>query len=294
MAAYNGEKYIAEQIESILSQTVKDWRLIICDDCSQDATAEIIKKYRYKNKDRILLYENEKNSGSSKTNFFSLIKKSDADYIFTCDQDDIWKPDKLEKTLRAFEDKSIPTLVHTDLTVVDENGKRLSDSMIRSQHIDVRRDKLNQLIVQNIVTGCTMAINRSLADILREPDVIPVHDWWIAATASIYGQIKFIDEPTMLYRQHDSNQCGAQNMESGKYIAGRLKDKNRSKHMLELGYIMAEELLDKYSIPSGYIPMLRAYSSMLDKSKADKIRTVFKYKIWKNGPIRKLGQLYFL
>ena len=65
MATYNGEKYIAEQIESILGQTAGDWRLLICDDCSRDSTAEIIKKYRYHNKGRIFLYENEKNSGSA-------------------------------------------------------------------------------------------------------------------------------------------------------------------------------------------------------------------------------------
>ncbi len=294
MAAYNGEKYIAEQIESILGQTVRDWRLIICDDCSEDNTVEIIKKYRFKNKDRIFLYENEKNSGSPKTNFFRLIKMSDADFIFTCDQDDIWKSDKIEKTLKGFDDNDIPTLVHTDLTVVNEDKKVVFPSMIRSQHIDVKRDKLNELIVQNVVTGCTMAFNRRLGDILKEPDVIPVHDWWIAATASIYGQIRFINESTIYYRQHGDNQCGAQNMDSGKYIAGRIKNSKRSAYMLELGYIMAEELMDKYRLPSKYIPMLKAYASMKNKNKAEKIGIVFKYNIWKSGIIRKLGQLYFL
>lgn len=294
MAVYNGEKYIGEQIESILAQTVGGWRLLICDDCSQDSTVEIIKKYRFKNKDRIFLYENEKNSGSPKSNFFKLLKMSEADYVFTCDQDDIWKSDKIEKTLKAFDDDSIPTLVHTDLTVVDKNKKIIHSSMIRSQHINVKRDRLNELIVQNIVTGCTMAINKSLADILKEPDVIPVHDWWIAATAAIYGQIKYINEATVYYRQHGDNQCGAQDMYSAEYLAGRLKDKNRSKHMLELSYIMAEELMDKYRIPTEYMPMLREYSAMLNKGKLKKVKTLFKYSIWKSGIIRKLGQLYFL
>ena len=294
MAAYNGEKYIGEQIESILCQTVSDWRLLICDDCSQDSTAEIIKEYCSKYKDSIFLYENEKNSGSPCSNFFRLIRMSDADYIFTCDQDDIWKADKIEKTLKAFDNDSIPTLVHTDLTVVDESKKTIRSSMIRSQHINVKRNRLNELIVQNIVTGCTMAINKSLADILKAPDNIPVHDWWIAVSAAIYGQIKFIDEQTVYYRQHGDNQCGAQDMDSTEYLAGRFKDKSRSRHMLELGYIMAEELMDKYDIPAEYIPMLREYSSMPDKSKLKKINTLFRYNIWKGGLIRKLGQLYFL
>ena len=294
MAVYNGEKYIGEQIESILAQTRKDWRLMICDDCSQDGTAKIIKKYSSAHRDKIFLYENEKNSGSSKANFFKLLKMSHADHIFTCDQDDIWKSDKIEKTLEAFGDEDIPTLVHTDLTVVDANKKVISGSMIRSQHIDIKRDKLNELIVQNIVTGCTMAVNKKLASILKEPDVIPVHDWWIAATASIYGQIKYIDEPTVYYRQHGDNQCGAQDMYSTEYLAGRFRDKNRSKYMLELGYIMAEELLDKYDIPSEYVPMLKEYSAMPGKGKAEKIKTLLRYDIWKSGITRKLGQLYFL
>lgn len=291
MASYNGEKYIAEQIESILSQSYKNWKLIITDDCSNDNTFKIAKEYAEKYPDKIKVFQNAENSGNAGNNFFNMIKKSNADVIMTCDQDDIWLDDKIEITVRAFENVSEPMLVHTDLKIVDENGNVLKESMINAQHIQPLRNKPNQLIVQNTVTGCVMALNKELADIIKVPQGQPVHDWYIAVIASLFGKIKYINKATILYRQHSDNYCGSVDMESMEYLTDRFKDSKKGKYMLRLGYNMAGEILRLYNIDN---KMLKAYSEMDSYSKLKRLYIVSKYKIWKSGIIRKLGQIYFM
>lgn len=294
MAVYNGEKYLAQQLESIARQSCTDWKLTICDDASTDGTMITVRQFARRFPDKVRFFVNPKNSGSPKANFFSLIRNSDADVIFTCDQDDVWEEDKLELTLKAFEGVDKPLLVHTDMSVTDENGGRLFPSMIKKQHIDVSRTAINQLIVQNVVTGCTMAFNKELKALLAEPELVPVHDWWIAAVAALYGEIVFIDKCTVRYRKHNNNVCGPQDMSSPAYLRGRALDKKRAVKMLELGYIMALELLEKYELPPDTERMLKAYSAMPQKSKLGKLAVVSKYGIWKSGVTRKLGQLLYM
>lgn len=294
MATYNGEKYIARQIESIIEQSYENWTLHIRDDASTDNTMVIVRQYARRYPEKIKFFVNRENSGSPKANFFALIKRSDADVIFTCDQDDIWEKDKIETILREFENNDKPLLVHSDLKVIDENDNIIFNSMIKSQHIDTTRTSLNQLLVQNIVTGCTMAFNKALADILIEPELLPVHDWWIAAVASVFGSIKYVDKCTIRYRKHKNNACGAQNMDSPAYIVSRAGDKVKAKKMLELGYVMAVELMEKYKMPYKYKAMLKEYSTMANKNKFQRLFTVIKYGIWKSGLIRKVGQIWFM
>lgn len=291
MATYNGEKYISEQIESILNQSYTEWKLYINDDCSIDKTAEIAKRYSEEYPDKIFFTQNSKNSGSAGINFFNMISKSSADIIMTCDQDDVWLKYKVQITVEALENETGPALVHTDLTVVDENCNISEPSMIKVQHIDPCRNNTNQLIVQNIVTGCTMAFNRQLADLIKVPEGQPVHDWYIAVIASLFGKIVFLDMSTVLYRQHGNNACGAVDMQNSRYIAERFKDKKKGRYMLKLGYNMAGEILRLYCIDN---KMLEQYSNMNKYSKLKKLVTVFKYGIWKNGLVRKIGQIYFM
>ncbi|MDD4782006.1 MAG: glycosyltransferase, partial [Tissierellia bacterium] len=124
LASYNGEKYIGEQIESILNQTYQDWFLYIKDDCSIDNTLDIALEYERKYIDKIKVIKSDIPSGSAKNNFFSMLPYSQNDYIMTCDQDDIWLPNKIELTFNKMKDvekenSNIPILIHTDLKVVD-------------------------------------------------------------------------------------------------------------------------------------------------------------------------------
>lgn len=297
LAAYNGEKYIEKQIDSVLNQTFEDWRLIICDDCSQDGTAAIIKEYCARFPEKISSVYNERNLGAKET-FFKLLEMSRGEYIMFCDQDDVWDGDKISRTLDCMKknENGAPLLVHTDLFVIDENGSKTAESMFGLQAIDSGRTALNQLLVQNTVTGCTSMINRALADIIKKPSCATLHDWWIALTACLFGSIVFLPETTMGYRRHGENIRGAKNMSSLKYILSRAGDAADAKAMLRLGYEQSAELAGLYggALDAESLEMLRAYGSCLTLGKLERLGVIKKYGIWKQGCVRILGQLIYL
>jgi len=222
LATYNGEKYLAEQLDSILSQTHTQWRLLIRDDDSSDSTLDIIQEYigRYPSQ-IILIQDNEKNLGAYQ-NFARLLQEASSDYVMFCDQDDVWLETKIEETLKVMIDNErtdTPLLVHTDLVVVDEKLQTLHPSFVKKMRINVKRDRFNQLLMRNIATGCTMMINRPLLDlILPLPEKGVIHDWWIVLVASIYGHIIYLDRATILYRQHGNNTIGASQESGWEYI----------------------------------------------------------------------------
>lgn len=214
LASYNGEKYIEEQIKSILNnfETVPNYncRLIISDDASRDRTVEIIESI---SDDRISIVDKER-KGGVRLNFNFLINYTNADYVFFSDQDDIWLPNKMNIFMRRFEenDKNEPLLLHSDLQVVDDKLNVMSVSMFASQNI-YKEPSLGQLLVSNSVTGCVMAINRSLLYKVKRSK-LPysiMHDWYIALIAMCFGRIEFINQSTILYRQHGGNQVGSVN-----------------------------------------------------------------------------------
>ena len=168
MATYNGSKYISEQFDSLLKQTYSNWKIIVHDDNSQDNTVEIIKIYEKKHPNKIKLIDDNINPGGAKENFSYLLGKIDENYhyLMFCDQDDVWLEDKIELTLgemKAVEKnkKDIPILVHTDLKVVDYKLNTIYESMFKSQKLDYRiGDNLQHIAIENVVTGCTIMINK--------------------------------------------------------------------------------------------------------------------------------------
>ncbi len=301
LASYNGEKYIAEQIESILNQTYKDWFLYIKDDCSTDNTINIINAYEKRYKDKIRVILSDKPSGSAKDNFFSMLQYSKSDYIMTCDQDDVWIPEKIEITYNKMKEaenayKDIPILVHTDLKVADENLNVISDSLLKMQNLDSSRDKLNNLLVQNIVSGCTVMVNRELLDYIKIiPKYAIMHDWWMALIASSLGKIEFIEKPTVLYRQHKYNDVGAKNVNSTNYILERLNNINDIKKSIRDTYLQSEEILNSLGnlIDKNNYLIVNQYSLMTKFNKLKKILILLKYKFWKNSLVKALGQIIF-
>ncbi|WP_018305588.1 glycosyltransferase family 2 protein [Desulfitobacterium hafniense] len=303
MGTYNGAKFIAEQIESILSQTEKDWKLIISDDCSTDATASIVSKYAEAYQDKMTFIVRDKPSGSAKNNFIHMLSLYESEYIMTCDQDDVWLPTKIEltmKKMREMEDKfgkEKPLLVHTDLKIVDANLKVMADSMFEYQNLDSGCSALNNLIVQNIVTGCTMMINRCLLDWIRDvPEESIMHDWWLAITASAFGHIGFVKEPTVLYRQHSNNEVGAKSAKSLSYNLQRLMELRKSELTLRKTYEQAKAFLDIYeqNLSVEQSVMIKAYTSLTTYGKLKRIYLINKYDFWKIGFARRCGQIFFI
>lgn len=217
LATYNGEKYLSQQLDSLLInfKLIPDHvcQIIISDDASQDSTLMIINDYIAKN-DCITLI-NKARKGGVKQNFEYLIKQvsPDVDYLFFCDQDDFWLPSKIKTFINAFlsiEEGNHPVLIHSDLVVTNEELLPQSASLFAMQKLK-KRPGLHNLLVQNSVTGCASAINRPLLQLLKTCNYTHsiMHDWYIALLASIMGKVVYVPFPTMLYRQHGGNVIGA-------------------------------------------------------------------------------------
>ena len=301
MATYNGEKYIQEQIESIISQTYTKWRLYIRDDGSVDGTVQIVDKYVHQYPEKIIRVEHKDYKKSAKLNFAELIYNSDGDYIMCCDQDDIWVSTKIELTLNKMKilekqyGKKTVLLVHTDLKVVNENLHEISNSMFKMQKLDKKATTLNKLVVQNSITGCTMMFNKELKKrITRMPNEMIMHDWWIGLIASSFGHIGFVDMPTILYRQHNSNAVGVKNVTTLKYMFKKYKEIESMKKSLDITYDQAVAFLDMYKnqISTSNQKILERYSSLRKMNKYDRIKVVNRYKFFKYGLARRIGQIY--
>lgn len=304
VAVYNGEKYLKYQLDSLLSQSYKDIHIIIRDDCSTDSSADIIRGYAQRYPELIDFAVNEKNSGSPGANFFAMLSHSKGEYVMFCDQDDIWTDNKVkytvEEMLSAEKEygKDTPILVHSDMMVIDEDVFPITMSLFYYQRLDSRRTAVKNLLVQNIVTGCTMMLNRSLADKLNyTPATVPLHDWWIALFTACCGKIVYLDASTVMYRSHGDNFCGPQDMSSPAYLMSRAKDTNRSRLMLRYGYRQAAEMAKAYGsevLGEKNYALLKGYGELEDKPYPSRLWYVLSHGILKSGFIRKIGQFIYL
>ncbi len=213
MATYNGEQFLAEQIESIQKQTYQDWQLLIRDDGSSDQTRTIIKRFVEEDSRIRFINENDQTNLGVIDSFFQLVKFEEADVYFFSDQDDIWLPDKVERTLQEAQKypTACPLMVYMDLKVVDQNLTVLSESMIRSQSHHANTELVQEL-TENTVTGGVAMMNHALAQLWTDTDDIIMHDWYLALLATSFGQLVYIDQPGELYRQHENNVLGARTL----------------------------------------------------------------------------------
>ena len=211
LASYNGEKYITEQLESIFAQNYPYFKLYIADDRSTDNTVNIVKTFQDRFVDQIYLTVNDSQLGVVK-NFETLLSHCKEKYITLADQDDIWEPDKLTHQLEAMlqlekESATKACLVHSDLTMIDENAKVIADSYFhfREYRLNQKKD-LGHILGPSGVMGNTLMINRELRDkSLPFPPELEVHDYWIAIVAELYGRRKTLQKPLVRYRIHNRN-----------------------------------------------------------------------------------------
>jgi len=303
LATFNGEKYISAQIESLLSQSFQGFKLYICDDRSTDGTFSVISDFAVKYPEKIFVSQNEENAGGAKYNFLKMMIDFKDDYVMLCDQDDVWLSDKIEKSLNKIKEmeeefgSSIPILVHTDLTVVNDELNVISSSYEKMSNKDFDITSLNFAVTMNNVAGCTAIYNRALADLIRGvPDFIVMHDWWLSLTAAALGKIGAVHEPTVLYRQHKDNDSGAKRVLSIKYIYYVLTHLNRMAAMIDDSYKQAgvffESFKDRLSEDSS--ELLCAYASIPGLSRWKRLRVVRKYRTFMFGFARKAAQVLIL
>lgn len=301
LACYNGRSYLDEQIASLVAQSETDWELLVRDDGSFDGTNAILRRWAAKD-ERITLLEGGGSTGSAKENFARLMQAADGAYVLFCDQDDVWHPDKLQKSrdaMRALEQThgtKAPLLVHSDLRVVDQNGGEIAPSMAAYQKLDLTRTGFCQMLSQNVVTGCTVMINRALLEKGRDlPQEAVMHDWYLALIAACFGAVGVVAETTIDYRQHAQNQVGSKNAGSAQYIAARAKQGQKSRQVLRDTYAQAGAFVRQFGpeMPAAYRQAAEALADLPRRSKLGRWRTLGKYDLYKHGLVRKAGQMFY-
>ncbi|MFS1663869.1 glycosyltransferase family 2 protein [Streptococcus sp. zg-JUN1979] len=265
MSTYNGQAFLAEQIESIRSQTFKDWQLLIRDDGSSDKTREIIESYVQKDERISFINANDCRNIGVINSFYQLLKYEEADYYFFSDQDDVWLEDKVARQLQVLtnERTDIPIMVYMDLKVVDSQLRVTHESMIATQSHHANT-LLRQELTENTVTGGVSALNHCLAELWTDTQELLMHDWYLALIASALGKLIYIDRPGELYRQHDNNVLGARTLQKrlknwlnpqalvSKYWYLIRSSQKQAKHLLKLD--LAE---DNRALVEAYVGILQ-------------------------------------
>lgn len=206
MATYNGEKYLAKQLDSILSQTYKNVEIIICDDKSDDNTSKILENYSSLNPN-ITFFINEKKLGVTK-NFEKSISKSKGEFILLCDQDDIWLPNKIEHLIKEIGSAS---LIYSNACFINGDDEKIRTTMkeyYRLYGLDSSNENLYKYLLTNsFILGCAMLFRKDIVEkyISNFPISSKNHDWFISLCANEANGIKYIDEILFMYRIHSSN-----------------------------------------------------------------------------------------
>ena len=318
LATYNGERFLPEQIESIINQSYTDYKILASDDNSSDCTLEILRGYESVLGEQIKVVQS--NTHSAKENFYNLLDMADAEYIALCDQDDFWQSDRLKKSLKAVQrlerryGKETPILVHSDLEIVDENlnsqNKKMSELTGISEAIKYAKEESKYLytisteesfsryLVENNITGNTVIINKALLDIYKRPKVSFMHDWWLGMIAFTFGKVGYLNECLVKYRQHESNELGAKNPLELHNI--RKRNKQRIRENYDCMFAQVEEFLLLYKNELGKSrsadtyyahKYLNAFANMKSKNRISKIRDILKYSFFKSSKILTLGEM---
>lgn len=312
MATYNSEDWIVPQLESILSQTFSDFKLLIRDDGSTDRTLELVDEF-VKRDSRVVVVPTDGRHLGAAQNFSALLDVAEADYVMFSDHDDVWIPEKVELSLNAIHEvenrsgSDVPILVHTDLSIVGAQLQLQAQSFWRYAELNPQHDRSpNRLLVRNNVTGCTMLFNRALVQLARPvPEAAQMHDHWIALVASAFGEIVCIDQPTVLYRQHGKNLVGVKNRRGTRNIIQYIGEKGFFQVMQEYCEILqrnqelfrgqATAFLERYNdqLSPHHIEMLHDYINLRQMKAVPRRIAIIKHSLYCAGFKNKVALLLF-
>ena len=291
MSCYNGSRYLPQQLESVLQQTVTDFTLLVRDDGSKDDTLQILQQCTDP-RVKILPGENLGPSGS----FFALLeqaRKLGADNVFFCDQDDIWMPRKLELLLAELAQcPAGPALVFSDFSMIDGEGNITGDSYAAMAQLRIPQDGIffPKLLAQPYVFGCASVLNKALLDLIANPpEGIEMYDCWIALVASVFGTVRYLSTPTIYHRFHTSNATGRAGMNSFsarlRRVTGQFKQQADN---TTLRLHQAQLLLDRYgdALPAEYCAQLSALANAGAAGGFSAIRTLRKYAVARGGRLQ--------
>ena len=311
MTTYNGEKYIEEQIRSILDSDNDEFRLLVYDDMSSDDTPGIVKKFADEYSGKVFFFENEIRYGHC-ANFLQGLKRAKrefgADYYMFCDQDDIWLKDKIGLSLEIIRElespdadgndahETTPCMVFSDAMLVNTDLEPLGVTFLEADRLDAKRTDLAHLLMENKCQGCTMMFNKVLADMVDEYDErVRYHDWWIALIAAAFGRIGFIDTPTLMYRQHEGNVVGQDSFAG--YIKNRIKAGSAdTKERLKATRRQAAAFYKYYGrrLPQKERQVVREFLLLPKKNAFARRLTLIKNGYMKSGLIRNAGLMLYI
>ena len=302
LATHNGDRFLQETIDSLVAQTDVPFSLTVSDDSSIDSSVDIVKKSIGCMPCPVSLLPDLSERLGASGSFSRLLDSSMGSYLMFCDQDDVWLPNKIRKTLErmlqaeARYGNGTPILIHTDLKVVDGDLKPIADSFWDYQNLRPDgREALSRLLTQNVVVGCTVMINASLRELaLPIPQKAIMHDWWLALVAAAFGRIEHIDDATLLYRQHGNNEIGAKRWGDVRNLTSVATDKVNMKQSIFNTQVQAKAFLAQYSerLSPHNRQLVEIYASLAQSPKPVRLYKLLKYKYFKAGILRNFG-LFF-
>lgn len=296
LATYNGEKYLDEQIASLVNQTYRAIRILVTDDGSTDATSLVVQKWQQKDP-RIFWCPNEQNKGYVK-NFLDAVGRSESSYVMLCDQDDIWNEDKVFRTMQKMqqlEDGEKPVMVFADAMNFDSATGNDLGSFHKNSHLNTKKVDNAHLFMENKVIGCTVMVNDPVKKYLQQlPDEIRVHDWWLALICSHFGTIGYISEPLLRYRQHENNMIGGNRY--GSYLKQRLLALREQREVLRATVRQAQAFYDCFSGEMTELQKQTAkqFAGLYDVNWFLRRIRVIRHGFWKSGLGRNIGLLLLL
>lgn len=308
MAAYNGAAYLTEQIMSIRQSTFADWVLWIFDDGSFDETEDIVSRQEAEENGRIHYIRNIKNKGVT-LNFLEGVKTASQtannaaenegdNYYMFCDQDDIWMPDKIEKTLKAMKryekkySKKLPLVVFTDAMITDEKLNIINPSFHKSNHLNTGKLDLPHIMMENKLIGCTVMFNTALEKKLTAiPAQARYHDWWIGLLGAAFGHMVYLPFPTLYYRQHAGNVVGNQDFYG--YVKKRAAVLTEQKRALYANARQAKEFYEIYkdSLTKDKKMQVYAMANLPEKNWFSRRYQCIRFGFLKSGLVRNIALL---
>lgn len=311
LATYNGETYLQEQLDSLMRSTFSDFEIFIRDDGSSDKTCNIIQEFVDRNPGKVHWIKDGETGGNACGNFMRLFKYvfevGTFSYVMCMDQDDLWHSDKIQKTMEAMKEaekeneKEIPILVHTDLRVVDQDRNEIAHSFAEYSMLNPNVKKVNRILAYNNVTGCTMMLNKKLLEmcVCGSTDIF-MHDWWCALIAAAFGEIKYLKEQTIDYRQHVHNTIGASNNKNIRTVLKKasqfMKKINRKETLFDKTIRQAEVFNSAFGkrMSPELKKIIEAYCRLGYMGRIARLHSICKYGFWSQGTYRCFGQIVYL
>lgn len=292
LATYNGEKYLNEQLESILQQDFQDFRVVIRDDGSTDHTLDILSKWQGLYPQKIEIIQDESKNLGPTLNFNQLLQYAEAPYICFSDQDDKWLPEKLSKQLEFIQsiEEEHPekgVMIFCDLIICNEQLEIISTSLIEKDRLDVKAITPNRLLMQNVPYGCATMINHQLLKQITPIDPRALlHDHWMAIISSLIGEIKFLDEALIYHRIHQSNASRAESehkKQASKDLSKKINNHNFHNYLFKQ-VAQAQAILEhlEHQLSPQQIQLLQDFIQLQNKSGLPRKWDIVKNRFFKN------------